>query len=204
MSQITSGIRSILSIPTVYIAFQYLMGAREVWSLFVNSYVRPKDGDVILDIGCGPAEIVEFLPNVAYFGFDISEKYIARAKVKFGGRGQFHSKIPTLEDINHMPPFDLVIACGVLHHVNDRIANDIFKLAHAALKPGGRFITIDPCFTPNQNFIARFLISKDRGLNVRNQAGYKSLAYDVFSKIQISVKNKQWIPYTHCIMECTK
>lgn len=180
------------------------MGAKKVWSLFVDSYVRPKVGDSILDIGCGPAVILEYFPIINYWGFDISEEYITKAKIRYGERGRFYSKILTLSDLKNMPKFDLVIACGVLHHVNDENANDIFKLAYSALKPGGRFVTIDPCYTPNQNFLARFLISKDRGQNVRNQEGYMRLALNSFQKIQTFVKHKAWIPYTHCIMECTK
>lgn len=121
---------------------------------------------MVLDIGCGPADIVEYLPKVDYWGIYISEEYITDAKIRYGQRGRFYSKTLTLDDLKNMPKFDLVIACGVLHHANDQIVNDIFKLAYAALKPGGRFVTIDPCFTPDQNFIARFLISKDRGQNV--------------------------------------
>jgi SAM-dependent methyltransferase len=202
--QITTGIRSILSHPTVYSAFQYIMGAKHGWTLFVNRYVRPKVGNTILDIGCGPADIVEYLPEVEYWGFDISEEYIRKAKAKYKHQGRFYSKILSLDDLKDMPEFDLVIACGVLHHVNDQIASDIFKLAYAALKPRGRFVTIDPCFTLDQNFIARFLISKDRGQNVRDQQGYESLARKVFSNTDSNIKHKAWIPYTHCIMECTK
>ena len=100
--QITTGIRSILSHPTAYSAFQYLMGAKQDWTLFVNRYVRPKNGDVVLDIGCGPADIVEYLPKVDYWGFDISEEYITKAKVKYGQRGRFYSKILTLDDLKNM------------------------------------------------------------------------------------------------------
>jgi SAM-dependent methyltransferase len=202
--QITTGIRSILSHPAVYSAFQYLMGAKKGWSLFVDHDVRPENGDVILDIGCGPADILEYLPKVDYWGFDISEKYIDKAKAKYGQYGKFYSKMLTIADIEQMPKFDLVMACGVLHHIDDRAAIDLLKLACAALKPGGRMVTIDPCFIPNQNPIARFLISKDRGQNVRDQAGYMRLAHDVFSKVDMSVKHKTWIPYTHCCMECTR
>jgi SAM-dependent methyltransferase len=204
VSQITTGLRGVLSHPTVYSTFQYLMGAKQGWSLFVNSYVRPKNGDAILDIGCGPADIVEYLPRVDYWGFDVSEEYIAKAKVKYGKCGRFYAKSLTLADIEDMPKFDLVIVCGLLHHVNDQVANDIFNLAHAALKSGGRLVTIDPCFSSDQSFIARFLISKDRGQNVRNLSGYESLAGAAFSKFTASVKHKAWIPYTHCIIECTK
>ena len=202
--QITTGIRSILSHPTIYSMFQYLMGARQGWTSFVNNYLKPKNGDVILDIGCGPADILEFLPRVDYWGFDISDQYIAKARVKYGTRGKFHTKHLSVEDLNNLPQFDLVIGCGLLHHVNDQTGREIFSLAHEALKPGGRFVTIDPCFTPDQNLVSRFLISKDRGQHVRTQEAYKNLADGIFSELDVSIKHKLWIPYTHCIMECTK
>ena len=201
--QITTGIRSVLSHAAIYSAFQYMMGAKEGWSLLVNNYIRPKNGDVILDIGCGPADILEHLPNVEYWGFDISEEYINKAKKKYGSKGKFFSRMLSISDIEQMPKFDLVIACGVLHHVDNKTACDLFNLAYIALKPGGRFVTVDPCFTSDQNPIAGFLISKDRGKHVRDSSGYESLALSTFAKVVVSVKHKIWIPYTHCYMECT-
>lgn len=202
--QITTGIRSLLSHPKIYSAFQYLMGAKKGWSLYVNTYVRPKSGDVILDIGCGPADVLEYLPNVEYWGFDISEDYINKAKRKYSEKGKFFSHMLSISDVEQMPKFDLVIACGVLHHVDDKTTYDLLKLAYSALKPGGRFVTVDPCFASDQNPLARFIISKDRGQNVRDQLGYKSLALAVFSEVVVTVKHKVWIPYTHCYMECTR
>lgn len=202
--QITTGVRSILSHPAIYSMFQYLMGAKQGWTTFANNYLRPEKGDVILDIGCGPADILEYLPSVDYWGFDISEQYIARAKLKYGTNGKFYAKPLSINDLNNLPKFDLVIGCGLLHHVDDQLAREIFTLAHKALKPGGRFVTIDPCFTTDQSPIARFLISKDRGQHVRGQLAYQALAEGVFSELKVSIKHKLWIPYTHCIMECTK
>ena len=202
--QITSGLRSVLSHPVIYTAFQYLMGAKQGWTLFVNTYIRPERGNAILDIGCGPADIVAYLPDIDYWGYDISSEYIERAKLKYGNRGKFHAKILTLEDLEVMPKFDLVIACGVLHHMDDETAEGVFKLAFSALKPNGRFVTIDPCFTPKQNLIARFLISKDRGQNVRAEMGYMALAQSSFTQIKAHVKHDKWIPYTHCIMQAIK
>jgi SAM-dependent methyltransferase len=34
----------------------------------------------VLDIGCGPAYIVEYLRGATYFGFDINSRYIAYAQ----------------------------------------------------------------------------------------------------------------------------
>jgi SAM-dependent methyltransferase len=43
----------------------------------------------VLDIGCGPGYMVEYLRGATYFGFDINSRYIAYAK-KYGGRGSFY------------------------------------------------------------------------------------------------------------------
>jgi SAM-dependent methyltransferase len=202
--QITYGVRALLSHPFIYTTFQYLMGAKSVWSNFVNGNVRPEIGDLILDIGCGPADLLAYLPEVDYWGFDVSEAYIAKAKNKYGRRGKFYLKELGLEDLKDMPKFDLVIASGLLHHLDDIEASNIIRLGYEALKPSGRMVSIDPCYVSNQNPISRFLISKDRGQNVRDQAGYENLMRCIFSNVKTNVKHKSWIPYTHCIMECTR
>lgn len=72
------------------------------------------------------------------------------------------------------------------------------------LCPGGRLVTVDPCFAPGQDFIARFLISQDRGQYVRDCAGYDGLAEKIFETRQVEVRHKAWIPYTHCYIEGIK
>lgn len=204
MAQIVDGIRSVLSHPTVYSLFQNLMGAKSGWQNFISNFVKPFPGMVILDIGCGPCDILDYLENVDYFGFDISAHYISRAKEKYGDRGTFTAKLLTPEDLGDLPKFDVVICSGVLHHLDDAIAIDIIRMAFSALKPGGRFLSIDPVFESGQNPIARYLISKDRGQNVRTRAEYGVLARSVFPEIEVTVRHKAWIPYTHCFMVCTK
>jgi len=202
--QITSGVRTLLSYPFIYSTFQHLMGAKKGRLNFINENVRPEMGDLILDIGCGPADLLDYLPEVYYWGFDVSEAYIAKAKKKYSGRGKFYSKELDFEDLKAMPKFDLVIASGLLHHLDDIEASNIMRLGCEALKPNGRMITIDSCYVSNQNPIARLLISKDRGQNVRDQAGYENLTARIFSNVKVNIKHKSWIPYTHCIMECTR
>lgn len=201
--QITSGIRSALSNPAIYSAFQCLMGARSGWRRIVDEYMGAAPGNVILDIGCGPADILEYLPVVDYWGFDISPEYIATATRKYGTRGHFQCKGFDAFDLEKLPACDFVLFSGVLHHLDDVEASQLLVLASRALKKGGKLITVDPCVTPKQNPIARYLIKKDRGQNVRNEAGYKFLVESgLFDDIDVKVVNKAWIPYTHCYMVC--
>jgi SAM-dependent methyltransferase len=204
MAQITNGVRAVLSHPRVYSSFQSLMGARKFRTNFVSQFVRPFPRMAVIDIGCGPADILAYLTDVNYWGFDISEAYIERARNAFGTRGRFHCKQLQVDDLDRSPRFDVALAIGLLHHLDDKVALNLLQLAHRALKPGGRLLTVDPCLDPSQSPIARFLIRHDRGQNVRDKVGYEALALKVFEAPKAVVSHQAWIPYTHCIIECQK
>ena len=205
MAQITSGIRSLLSQPLVYDFLQMLMGASSARHEFVNKFIRPEAQSRVLDIGCGTAELLAFLPEyVDYVGYDPSEKYIAHAKQRYFHRGKFNIGLYDASEASRNSPFDIVIASGVLHHMDDHQVTEIMKLAHNSLCKGGRLVTIDPVLCSKQNVFARILIDMDRGQNVRTDNEYKKLANSVFSSVAGIIKYRKWIPYTHWIMECQK
>jgi len=204
MGQVTTGFRAILSHPYIYSVFQYLMGAHQGRTRFISDFVRPVPGSAVLDVGCGTADILDYLPCVNYWGFDINQAYIDQAKARFGMRGKFQCQELKAADLDNLIKFDIVLAIGLLHHLDDAMAGRTLALAHQALKPGGHLITIDPCIEPGQNPIASFLVRNDRGQNVRDKAGYEVLAKAVFETPRIEVRHKAWIPYTHCFMECRK
>lgn len=204
MAQVTDGIRAVLSNPIVYSIFQFMMGGRKPREEFVANYIRPEIGMKILDVGCGPAGILNYFPKVDYWGFDVSDAYICQAKTKYAGRGHFLCKQLQVEDLAGLPKFDVVLALGLLHHLDDPVAIDVMRLARDALRPGGRLVTIDPCLDSSQNYFARILVRNDRGQNVRDKRGYEELARQVFSSLRAEVRHQTWIPYTHCFMECEK
>jgi len=158
-----------------------------------------------LDIGCGTGDILHSLPNVQYVGFDINEKYIATAKRRFKGQGEFvcagvHEYIFCGQN-----SFDIVLATGVLHHLDDSACTKLFLLAHKSLRPGGRLITLDGVFTPHQNLLERFFVSHDRGRFVRQEEEYIALARTCFTDVQSTTLNGQInLPYSHLILECLK
>ena len=201
MSQINTGIRAFLAHPLVYSAFQNLMGARRGWRNFVTHYVKPQPNMRILDIGCGPADLLDYLPPVEYWGFDPSEAYIEHARTRFGQLGRFRSGMLTEAELTELPSFDIAVLSGVLHHLSDKEAGALLGLAFKALRPGGRLVTVDPCLVPGQNPMARLLINADRGRNVRDEAGYRALVGQVFIEYRTVVRHKLWPPYTHCFVE---
>ena len=207
MSKVKLDLRSILKKPLIYRLLKSTIASERSRRDFVRNYICPKDGDRVLDIGCGPADILDFLPAVDYIGFDANPKYIQEAMERYKDRGTFFCEVVSQVSlpIDYYAYFDIVLAIGVLHHLNDAEALDLLRLAHIALKPGGRLITLDGVFTERQSPCARWIISMDRGQHVRNQSGYTNLVRQVFENLTVSIRHDMiHVPYTHIIIECKK
>lgn len=199
-------LRSILGIPLVYRLFTTLVGGSRSRRRFVDEFIAPKGGEKILDIGCGPADILAFLPeNVTYVGFDASQEYIDEARRRYGTRGQFTCGLVTEQTLPERD-FDVVLALGVLHHLDDAEADALFRLATGALRPGGRLITLDGVYVAGQSPFARYFISKDRGQHVRELAAYRDLAASTFGQVNCEVTHDliSPLPYSHLIMTCVR
>ena len=198
-----SGIARLLDVPRVYSWFANCIGG-DARSAYTREYVRPVPGQRIVDIGCGPADIVSELPRgVEYVGIDMSPEYIEAARARFGDRASFHCQPISADPGVRLGGFDIAMANGVLHHLDDAQALELLKLARAALAEGGRLVTLDGCYIPDQPAIARLLLKMDRGKHVRAPDAYVQLARRVFGRVVPHVRQDLLrIPYTHLIMEC--
>jgi len=198
-------LRAILNNPHIYKLFQNLVSDKKHTAEYVSKYIRPKDDDYVLDVGCGPADILDFLPKVKYFGFDLCHRYIDDAKRKYGDRGTFFCEELTESSAPSGIEFDLVLANRVLHHLNDEEAIRLFKLAQNCLKSGGRLVTIDGCHLKGENFISKILSSWDRGKYIRDNDRYLNLAREVFKNIEHHIRGDlSNIPGNQIIICCTK
>jgi SAM-dependent methyltransferase len=204
MSQITTGLRAVLSSPRVYDTFQRLMGGHVGRTDFATTMVRAGAGTRVLDIGCGTGDLLHYLPpGIVYEGWDPSADYIDAARQRFGARGVFHAGLLAEDDVRRTAPFDVVIASGVLHHLDDDELVAFARLARLAVRDGGRFVSIDPVFEPGQHPLARYLIARDRGQHVRGRDAYVALVGRVFPAVTGVVRHRAWVPYTHWMMEAT-
>jgi SAM-dependent methyltransferase len=204
MAQIVSGIRSILSHSAVYGLVQSLFGGHAARQEFADRFIRAKPGDRILDVGCGPAQILHYMPDVDYIGYDPNPGYISDAKAAFAARRSvfFVGRFTTADLAQHQP-FDAGLLLGVLHHLDDDEASGLLGLLRTAIRPGGRLVTLDNVFIENQNPIARKLIEWDRGKNVRTASGYRALAAKHFASTRETLIHKRFPPYTLYAMECS-
>jgi SAM-dependent methyltransferase len=193
----------VLAKPWFYKTFRNLVTTTAGRIGLVDDYFKLRVGDSVLDIGCGTADVLDDLPEVQYYGFDSSEDYIALARARHGDRGTFVSAPVSRDTVDG--EFDLAIAIGVLHHLPDRDAEDLFALAASVLKPAGRLVTVDPCFHDGQTELRRFVISLDRGQHVRTVDEYHDLARKAFAKVVVHTRTGLVrMPYTHLILECSR
>jgi SAM-dependent methyltransferase len=195
-------LRSILALPAMYRLFGRVIGGG-ARPKFVRDHLRPRPGDRVLDLGCGPGDLLAHLPACDYVGVDLDPKYIAAAKARYGGHGTFRCE--PAETVAELEPgsFDLVVASGLLHHLTDEQAVATLEVARRALRPGGRFVSLDGCFVPGQARFARWMLRRDRGQFVRDLPGYRKLAGAVFPVVVPAVRHDLLrIPYTLLVLEC--
>lgn len=203
MAERSTGAWALLRHPRAYEALQRLLGADESRRRFAEEVLRPRPGERVLDIGCGTAALARHLGPVTYVGFEPNAEYVARGRAENAGRDvMLHAGYFDAAAAASLAPFDLVIVSAVLHHMDDAQGEELFRLLARVTKPEGRVVTLDNVYVPGQNPIARWLISLDRGRNVRDPEGYAALARPHFAEVTGEVSHRRLPPYTYWIMRC--
>lgn len=198
-------ISTLLSLPQVYDFAQYLIRGTRFGPNFARRFIKPKAGDRILDVGCGTGAILHHLPGTHYVGFDMSKPYVAACNRRFHGRGSFHCEVLNAHTSRDFGQFDIVLAVGVLHHLNEAEAAQLFRLAKESLVEGGRLITLDGVFHEGQSRLVQWLLRSDRGKYVRTAKGYLNLAEAEFNVVNSHIVEDLFrIPYTLIILQCRR
>lgn len=203
MAEAKNGIRRSLSHPALYSALQRLLGADAVRQTLVLDYLTPVEGERILDLGCGPGDLLLSLPATAeYVGVDRSQAYVEAARRRFPGRGQFAVMDARAVSAEALGDFDAVVSIGLLHHLDDPDVIRMLEAAGEVLDPGGRFLSLDPGYADAQARSARWLMKRDRGRNIRSATEYERLVGNCFDQVTVSVRHDlARVPYTHVVVE---
>jgi cyclopropane-fatty-acyl-phospholipid synthase len=105
----------------------------------ILEHLSPKEGDKILDIGCGWGGFAEIAAerHVEVNGVTLSEEQLSYAKIRaknFPYKVMFQKK-----DYRELKGrFDFVVSIGMLEHVGKSYWNRYFKKINQLLKPGGK------------------------------------------------------------------
>lgn len=109
---------------------------------FIGDYA--KDGDKVLDYGCGNGRILELISgkNIEYTGADVSQKLIDIAKNKYRDKSVHFQKISGSDSLAFTDNyFNAVYSIAVFHHLPSsklrlEMARELFRVT----KPGGYII----------------------------------------------------------------
>jgi len=116
-------------------------------------YLPYTPGLKILDHGCGPGTSTGFFRKEDYLGIDIDKAYINNARSKYPGYQFEWVDFTTLSTDSSLVPnggFDLILAYGLMHHLNDSLCNAFFRTSHNLLRAEGHIICFDGCTYENQ------------------------------------------------------
>ena len=190
-------IKTILNNPTIYHLSQKIFLADNFRKKLLQKLLTKKNLD-ILDIGCGPGNMINYLSFNKYYGFDTDKRYIKYANNKYPGCNFFCEKF-TKSSLKKITKVDVVILFGILHHISDDEFLKLINILKLSLKKNSRIITLDPVYIKKQNKIAKFLIDNDREAFVRNLKGYLDLLKKKGIAFSYKVYNQKIVPYTYIV-----
>ncbi len=193
--------------PQLYKLFQSALISTGSKLRIRNEVIKPIGVNRVLDFGCGIGNLSEDFRNADYLGIEPLPSCVDKANRLYKTpRTNFivgdHSYLNSIPDSS----FDLVIAIGVLHHIDDHIFSEFVREAERILTPGGRLTTFDPVFHANQSKLSRWVVSRDRGVWVRSVDDYLQPIRAVFSStINFKIYSGLLrIPYDHLWIELKK
>ncbi|XP_032225773.2 demethylmenaquinone methyltransferase [Nematostella vectensis] len=115
---------------------------KKIGEQFIN-YINPREGDVILDFGCGTGKLAAILsyrvgPSGSVLGIDRNTERIGLARESHGNLSNLSFEVGGNDDFpgEGTECYDLVFSNAVLHWIHDKEAH--FAKIFSSLKNGGR------------------------------------------------------------------
>tara|TARA_B110000305_G_C19432705_1_gene637119 strand:+ start:1534 stop:2124 length:591 start_codon:yes stop_codon:yes gene_type:complete len=192
-------IKNILNNPLIYKLSQKIFLADAFRKRILKELIVEKNLS-ILDIGCGPGNMIKYLSFNKYFGFDNDIKYISYASKKYKDCN-FFCEIFSKSSINKIDKVDVVMLFGLLHHISNNEALELLENVKLTLKKNSKIVILDPVLIDSQNPIAKFLIKNDRGKFVRTVDEYQEIFKQTNLRTSYKIYHQKIVPYTHIVSE---
>lgn len=126
-----------------------------------------------LDFGCGTGAFASCFPTERYFGIDVSRTYI-----QFAGR-HYPTSFLVCSGASlalATASFDAALVLGVLHHLEDDMAQAAMAELVRVLKPGSTALVIEDIPPPDRwNLAGHAMHWLDRGGHIRDDAAYRAI-----------------------------
>jgi SAM-dependent methyltransferase len=165
----------LLERPVVYTVWQKSHDRKKVQTILREMVV--KDGESVLDVGCGPGINADLFRGKRYLGIDINKKYIDYCRRKFG------LDFRTLDICNAKideSGFDWVLMNSFIHHISDEEAKKVLAGIKHNVKIGGQIMIIDLLPPTKANILGRIFVALDRGHFLRTLQEFHDLFSDHF------------------------
>lgn len=202
-------IRRLLSLGFFYDAVQNILGWYPFQIKVARKYIvgETKGALNICDVGSGTSKMLEYLPrSFRYTGIEPNNLYVKKAREKFGDRGVFLlGGFELLSSLTHK--YDLVMAIGVVHHLDDIQVRQFLSLALDVLDKKGFIFLVDPVRLVDSPLISRLLMKFDRGEFIRTKLEYDILFsdHDVRVESETVINPKELLfPFSFLITKLSK
>jgi SAM-dependent methyltransferase len=200
-------IADVFNNPKLYRIFQFAITSHRTSEVIRLQILKPDSVAKILDFGCGVGHYSDKFPDAEYLGIKPLARCVEQARKNYKN-SNLKFIVGDHNNLKFIPnsSYDLIIAIGVLHHLDHSIFVEFIKESYRILKIGGRRTTIDPVRHEKQSRISRWVVQRDRGIWVRPPEGHlntineyfcNNTSYEIFD-------NLLRIPYDHIAIEATK
>ncbi|MEK7471520.1 MAG: ubiquinone/menaquinone biosynthesis methyltransferase [Patescibacteria group bacterium] len=133
------------------------LGLQKFWKKRLVKIIAPKENEIILDVGCGTADIPilisENFPKIVIYGVDINKEMLDAGRAKINSLPITNVELKEASVYNLPWPcdyFDAISIAFVLRNIDDqkKALAEIYRV----LKPGGRLVSLG-FFMPPKSII---------------------------------------------------
>jgi len=171
--------KRILRIPQVYEFYINLIGGKKFFKNYADNFLAIKENQSVLELGCGPGNIIHFLPQkINYIGLDLNNDCINYCKKLFPSFDFLIKDIAS--DFEFNQKFDVIFSEGVMACLSDEQIENMLKNIYKHSKKDSRIVLSDMNFCSKNSKIQNFFLKRERGKNLRSTQDFLNI-YKKFS-----------------------